>query len=495
MDLISELLSGDPYPAYAAVRRHAPVHWNPPGVWMVLGYGEVRAVLRDVATFAQTPPAVPPVASAGSGEPDGVDCPDGVEGPGGGDAAVAVELFLQPARNTRLRRLVAEAMSPELAAVLSDGVSADARALVDRLAVRLAAGDPNAGGSGAGAGGRPGPGRPGGTVDLVAELATVVPVATLARLVGARVAGGPRLLAWAERTDDLVDLGGMGGDPLGLEGAPGPAAAGAALRAASELQAYADTLVSGREQFGPSADGDAVDALMAVRAADPTLSRPELVATVMTLLTAGHSATVRLLGLGMLALLRHPDQLARLVDGSVTPASAAEELLRYDAPVQLQRRVATRDTDLGGRRISAGQVVLAVLPAANRDPDAFADPDHLDLGRVDVGRDAVGHLGFGAGAGQCVGAALARLQLAAVLVAVAERLPAITLAGGHPVWRTTGSVRALAALPVTVAPAAVESPVPPIAGRAKPAAPAGPAATPVGARPAVGAPGPGAPRA
>jgi len=475
--------AADPYPEYAAVRAVAPVHWNPPGLWMALGYAEVRAVLRDTATFSIRPSRPSPLSGAGPAPAPGGSGPE--REAGGADRAVG--LFVEPVRHTRLRRLVAQALSPDLAAALAAGVTADVRALVDRLAARLAGG---------------------GTVDLVAELADPVPVATLARLVGAPAADGPALLDWARRTDELADLGGMSGGPArltdpsagpagpagpaglaGLAGHADPADQADGLRAAAELHDYADRLVARREGPGPGPTGDVVDALLAARAADPGLSRPEVVATVMTLLTAGRSATARLLGSALLTLLRHPDQLDRLVIGAVGAVSAAEELLRYDPPVALQRRVAVRDAELGGRRVSAGQVVLAVLGAANRDPDAFVDPDRLDLGR-----DPTGHLSFGVGTHQCVGAALARLQLATVLEAVSGRLPQVA-PPDDPVWQGTAGTRALTALPVR---AARPSAVPPgaVPPRTAPPGAAPPGAAPPGAPPGAGpngAPRPGLP--
>jgi hypothetical protein len=159
---------------------------------------------------------------------------------------------------------------------------------------------------------------------------------------------------------------------------------------------------------------------------------------------AGHEASVNVVGNGVLALLRHPGELARLrADPGLAP-TAVEELIRYDSPLQLFERTATEDTPIGGVTVRAGQKIAALLGAANRDPAVFADPD-----RLDVGRSPNPHLGFGAGIHYCLGAPLARVELQVALSTLLDRVPGLALAG-EPVRRPEFVIRGLSALPVSL---------------------------------------------
>jgi cytochrome P450 len=141
------------------------------------------------------------------------------------------------------------------------------------------------------------------------------------------------------------------------------------------------------------------------------------------LLMAGHEATVNVLGNGVWALLRHPEQWQRLLDHPALLESAAEELIRYDSPLQLFERTATEDVEIAGFPVAKGEKIAALLGAAARDPEVFDAPDTLD-----VGRSPNPHLGFGAGIHYCIGAPLARIEIAAALRALTLRLPALRLA-------------------------------------------------------------------
>jgi cytochrome P450 len=173
------------------------------------------------------------------------------------------------------------------------------------------------------------------------------------------------------------------------------------------------------------------------------LGEEELVGMAVLLAVAGHETTTHLIGNGVLALLRHPDQLARLRAEPGMLPSAVEELARYDGPVQRTWRMTTTVVELGGRTIPAGALVVAVLGAANRDPARFPEPDRLDLARPDNA-----HLAFGAGIHHCLGAALARLETAIAIGALLRRMPRLQLATTRPEWRESSLVRGLAVLPV-----------------------------------------------
>jgi cytochrome P450 len=173
------------------------------------------------------------------------------------------------------------------------------------------------------------------------------------------------------------------------------------------------------------------------------LSEAELLATLILLLVAGHETTVNLIGNGVLALLRHPRELARLRAEPALIESAVEEVLRYDGPVQRTARMAAEDVEIGGRTVQAGQIAVALLGAANRDPAHFPDPDRLDITRPDNR-----HLAFGWGIHFCLGAPLARLEGQIAIGTLAARLPGLRLATDEVEWRETSVLRGLKALPL-----------------------------------------------
>jgi pimeloyl-[acyl-carrier protein] synthase len=193
---------------------------------------------------------------------------------------------------------------------------------------------------------------------------------------------------------------------------------------------------------------DLLSALLDVEADGDRISPDEVVDLALLLLVAGHETTVNLIGNGVLALLRAPDQLSLLRRAPDLVAGAVDELLRFDSPVQLTQRVATEDLDLVGCSVRAGDEIMLVLGAANRDPLVFAEPN-----RLDVTRDARRHVAFGGGIHHCLGAALAQLEGEVALSALLARFPRLELAG-EPLRRPTFTLRGLESLPVVVGKAA-----------------------------------------
>jgi cytochrome P450 len=161
------------------------------------------------------------------------------------------------------------------------------------------------------------------------------------------------------------------------------------------------------------------------------------------LMTGGQETTTNLIGNGLLTLLRNPDQLARLkADFGLIP-SAVEELLRYESPIQYTSRLAPHDVEMGGKTIRERQAVIAVMAAANRDPERFPEPDRLDLGR-----ESNRHLAFAVGPHFCFGAPLARIEGEIAFKALLRRMPDMTLEPGPPSWRENLGFRGLTSLPV-----------------------------------------------
>ncbi len=394
----------DPYPAYAWLREHAPVHRAtlPSGVeaWLVTRYGDARLALADARLSKN------PVHHSAEGHRSGR-----VGIPGERKADLMTHLLnIDPPDHTRLRRLVSKAFTPRRVAVFGPRV----RELTDRLIDGFAEQ---------------------GTADLIHEFAFPLPIYAICDLLGVP----------AEDQDDFRDWAGMmirhGGGPRGGVG-----------RAVKKMRGYlAELIHRKRADLGDDLISDLI------RASDhgEHLTENEAAAMAFILLFAGFETTVNLIGNGLYALLTHPEQRA-LLQASLERgetgllATAVEELLRYDGPVELATwRFATSPITLGGQQIAVGDPVLVVLAAADRDPDRFDQPDLLDLARRDNP-----HLGFGLGIHYCIGAPLARLEAQYALSALLCRLPDLRLdaAPADLRWRGGLIMRGLRQLPVAFTP-------------------------------------------
>ncbi|WP_224392733.1 cytochrome P450 [Pseudonocardia sp. ICBG1293] len=395
----------DPYPAYAALRAAGPVHDHPGlGVPVAVTHAACSAVLRDRGLGRIWSDAEPAAELAAfnllhrnsllerEGEP-----------------------------HTRLRRLVASAFGRGHTERLAPLVRARAGALVDGLVDRI---------------------RDGAPADLVELVAAPLPVAVIADLLGVPEDRRAPLREWS---DAIVRM---------YEPDPGDEGRRAAEQASADFTALLRVLVDERRSGrGVPATGgpgpDLITDLLAVRDAGSSsvrLDEDELVGTAVLLLMAGHEATVNVVGNGVHALLRHPDQWRRLLDDPELVGTAVEELIRFDAPLQLFERTAVVDTTVAGHPVPAGSRIATLLGAAGRDPAVFgADADHLD-----IGRSPNPHLGFGAGVHYCLGAPLARLEIAEVLRALRERLPDAAL-DGEPVRRPRFVMRGWSELRLTAA--------------------------------------------
>ena len=243
--------------------------------------------------------------------------------------------------------------------------------------------------------------------DLIAALGYPLPVTVIAEMLGVPADDMDRFEAWS---NDIA---------LIVEPILRPAQVDGVRRATGELFAYFETIVEARRR---EPRDDLVSALLAAEEEGDTLSREELLSTMLLILVAGNETTRNLIGNGMLALLRHPDQLRRLRGEPDLLGPAVDELLRYDSPVQLDSRVVRENLELGGKRLRAGQKAIALLGAANRDPDAFENPD-----RLDIGRKGKSHLSFGRGIHYCLGASLAVLEARIAFRGLLDRFPSIRL--------------------------------------------------------------------
>lgn len=354
----------DPYPLLDSLRRGGPFTMLDGALGVLGDHARCASILRDPAYSSERARTRMPRRFA----PD----EDG--------AGPTSFLSLDAPDHTRLRRLVAKAFTPRVVAALEprirDVVGELFAGFVDR-----------------------------GRVDVVSELAYPLPVRIISELLGVPEADHESFQDWSRR---LV----RGLDPAMAITEPEEAASIQAAQA--ELGAYFTDLIARRR----SAPGDdLLSRLVLIEEQGDQLTEAELVSTCILLLVAGHETTANLIANGVLALLRHPDQLAALRATPGLVGGAVEEILRYDPPVQLTTRVVRRPTTIGAAEILPDGVVLLLLAAANRDPAVFADPD-----RFDITRDAHQHLSFAAGPHFCLGAGLARLEAAIALSAFADRL-------------------------------------------------------------------------
>jgi cytochrome P450 len=385
----------DPYPAYEALRAgpRAAYHAET-NQWLVPRHADVNVLLRErrlgrtylhMATHAEMGRPEEPAFV----EPFWNVIRNGM-------------LDREPPDHSRLRRLVARAFTPRFVEGLRGQVQRITDGLVDRVAG-------------------------GGSFDLIAELAEPLPVTVIAELLGIPDADRHLLRPWS------ADICGM------YELDPDEETARRAVAAAVEFSEYLRRLVRERRER-PTAD--LIGELVAVVDEGDRLTEDELIGTCVLLLNAGHEASVNGAGNAWWALFRHPDQLALLRRDRGLVPTAIEELLRFDTPLQMFERWVLEDVEIGDVRVARGQELALLFGSANRDPEAFEDPDRLDLAR-----DPNPHVSFGAGIHYCLGAPLARMELGISFVTILDRLPRLELET-EPEWKPGYIMRGLRELRV-----------------------------------------------
>jgi cytochrome P450 len=391
-ELFAAGTAADPYPGYARWRAERPVARPRERLYVLSRFADCEAVLADPAFGRATDGNMGPARRAD-----------------GGPAARSM-LAMNPPDHTRLRRLVSRAFTPARVRELAPRVEAMSAELL-KDAVK-------------GADGR---------FDLIAGLALPLPVAVISELLGIPPADRPRLVGWSDALARSLD------PPFLI-----PEEERGRQRAArDEFAAYLRELLPSRRR---SPGGDLISALIGVHDAGGPLTEDELVGLCMLLLVAGHETTRSLIGAVVLALLRHPAELATLVARPSLVGQAVEEALRYDPPVQLVSRFALRSTEIAGVAVAAGSFTLLLLGAANRDEELCADAE-----RFSVTRDGQRHLAFGHGIHFCLGAPLARLEAATALRQLLPLLPRLRIAA-EPRWRPNMVLRGLEQLWLEPAP-------------------------------------------
>lgn len=267
-----------------------------------------------------------------------------------------------------------------------------------------------------------------GSFDLIADYAEPLPVAIIAELLGVPADRRENLRTWSQRIVKMYDYNRTADDER------------RAREAADEFSEFMKELATDRRR---NPGDDLLTHLAQVEAEGERLNERELVATGVLLLNAGHEASVNGFGNGAIELFRHPDALSLLVaDPQGLTDTAIEEMLRFDSPLQLFERTAKEDVTVAGVSVREGEKIAALLGSANRDPQAFTDPDDFD-----ITRDPNNHIAFGAGIHFCLGAPLARLELSVTVPRLLERFPRLQLAG-EPTRRDTFVLRGYETVPV-----------------------------------------------
>jgi cytochrome P450 len=366
----------DPYPAYHAIRAAAPAFvWEDYGFWCFAAHADVSALLRDRRFGRQ-------VLHVMSREALGWPAPKPHLEPFDALERHSI-LELEPPEHTRLRGLVNRAFVTRQIERLAPRVAALAHERIDAFDTR-------------------------GSVDLIADFATPIPVGVIADLLGVPRSMAPQMLDWSHRMVAMYQFG--------VTRAVEESAAAAANEFADFMRGYA------RARRSDLRD-DLISRLLEAEGDGGKLSEDELVASTILLLNAGHEATVHAIGNGVKTMLEHEVNAGQAFATEASRTATVEELLRLDPPLHLFTRYALEDVEFAGARLRKGEKVGLLLGAANRDPERFPRPDQFD-----AGRDPNPHLAFGGGIHFCVGAPLARLELAVALPILFTRLPGLEFA-------------------------------------------------------------------
>jgi cholest-4-en-3-one 26-monooxygenase len=395
IDLLADAwVAGVPIDEFDRLRREDPVHWHPepdgPGFWAVTRHADVVAVSRDTETYSSELGS--PFISTQTDE-----------------AMEQIRLSIlgmDGAKHHRYRRLVSKGFTPRVIATLESQIVERAAAIMDAVCER-------------------------GECEFVGDVAAQLPLQIICEMIGLPEADWHRMF---ELSNKMV-----GFDDPDLQATPEDGAL-----AAAEIYGYCDAIANERRA---NPRDDLMTALVQAEVDGDRLDDLELNLFFVTLVVAGNETTRNLITHGTLALIEHPDQADRLrADPSLYP-SAVEEMLRWGSSIHNFRRTATRDTELGGKPIKAGDKVVIYYLAANRDPEVFTDPHTFDIGRTPNDHVAFG----GGGVHFCLGANLARSEIRAMIRQVVERMPDLALAG-EPRRLRSDFINGIKSMPVTFTP-------------------------------------------
>lgn len=385
----------DPYPYYARLRTEDPVHWSDVDqAWFVSRYDDVLSGVRDSRLSARRMSALLRRADLPPEHHDLI-----------ARHSAAQMISADGAEHARMRGLANSAFTPRRMATLRPRIAQIADALLDEVL----------GGDG---------------MDVVADFAYPLPMTVIGELLGIAAEDFRRVKAWADTIAGFMSSGRV--DDAEVE---------AYLGAWDEIAIFVRDLA--RDRHVSDEDEDIVGLLLRGQRAGKA-SEEEVVANLVLFAVAGHETTTNTFALGLWTLLQHPDQLERIRSDPGLVEPAVEEILRYEATSQRTIRVASDPMSMSDRDIEAGQLVVLLLGAANRDPAAFADPD-----RFDVARQPNRHLTFSQGVHFCLGAPLARIELQEALLALLRHTRDLAPVAAEPSWRHNVRMRGLERLDVT----------------------------------------------
>lgn len=389
----------DPYPHYHAQRRESPIHHRVFNeqfhVWWMTRYRDIVEVLKDPRFSAGK---VPPAMMSQLVQVDPETLPPVAR------LTLDAMLVRDPPEHTRLRNLVNRAFTPRTVEKLRPRIQQIADELVNAVLAN-------------------------GELEIMRDLASPLPVIVISELLGFPQEDRDRIKRWS---DDLAPL---------IDGTERDAKLFQIANTASEFGDYVRSVLE-RRRSDPR--DDLLSQLISAHVDQDRLTESELVATVILVLGAGHETTTNLIGNGLLALLAHPDEMARLRVEPVLLPNAIEEVLRFDSPVQVTSRLTLEDIEMGGVCIPQGHEVDVVLAAGNRDPEVFEAPD-----RFDIGRQGITHLSFGHGVHFCLGAPLARAEGQIAIGTLLRRLPELGYEPDALVRKTGVVLRGLESFPVS----------------------------------------------
>ena len=391
--LLDPQVLADPYPLYHRLRGEDPVHWDPYlHAWVVTSYRDVVTVFQKFS--ADRTPTPEHLRAIGLEQLTPI-----------AQVMVRQMLFLDPPAHGRIRGLASKAFTPRRVESLRGHIEEIVEDLLDAVQAQ-------------------------GRLDIIADLAYPLPAIVTAELLGVPTSDRDQLKAWSE--DFAEVLGNFQHNPD---------RAARVVKSVGEMSDYFRAQVA---EHRAQPKDDLISAMVTAEQDGDRLSEEEIVANLIVTMVGGQETTTNLIGNGMLALLRHRDQFEKLKADPALVPSAVEELLRYESPSQHTARLAPDDVELGGKQIRKRQAVIAVMGAANRDPDRFPDPDRLDIERQDNR-----HVAFAWASHFCFGAPLARLEGQIAFTALLKRLPAMQLAPGPIAWRENLGLRGLTGLDVT----------------------------------------------
>ncbi len=391
--LLNPQTLADPYSLYQRLLAEDPVHWDPfLHTWVVTRYEDVMTVLQHfIANRTPTPaqltelglPTLVPFA----------------------EILVRQMLFLDPPAHGRIRLLASKAFTPSRVEALRSHIQDITTKLLDVVQDRS-------------------------SMDVIADLADPLPAIVTAEMLGLPPSDWKLLTTWTTIFAEI--LGNFQHNPDG---------AARVLHTLEEMTQYFREAIRDHQK---QPKDDLIGAFLSAEQEGDRLTEEEVVANSIMVMTGGQETTTNLIGNGLLTLLRHPQQFEQLQNNPMLIPTAIEEMLRYESPIQYTSRLAPDDIVLGGKTIRKRQAVIAVMGAANRDPERFPNPNQFDITRKDNR-----HLAFAWGAHFCFGAPLARIEGDVAFETLLRRMPGMKLVPGPTNWRANMGFRGLTTLPIT----------------------------------------------